>query len=61
MLDHSEGEYPYLTGTKIGNNTASSIKIVGPYEAWLYKSQNFQEGESHFMSSDGNLADAAVW
>ena len=53
----SEGEYPDLTGTKIGNNTASSIKIVGPYEAWLYKSQNFQEGESHFMSSDGNLAD----
>ena len=46
-----------LHGSRIGNNTTSSIKIVGPYEAWLYKSQNYQEGESHFESSDGNLAD----
>ena len=48
---------PDLNGSRIGNNTASSIEIVGPYEAWLYKSQNYQEGESHFESSDGNLAD----
>ena len=44
---------PDLNGSRIGNNQASSIKIVGPYEAWLYKSQNYQEGESHFGAATG--------
>ena len=54
------GDVENLAGTPVGDNSASSVLIIGDYAATLYQNPGFAGISSTLVSSANNLRDAAV-
>ncbi|GGI45276.1 hypothetical protein GCM10008018_11270 [Paenibacillus marchantiophytorum] len=54
------GEADNLTDYTIGNDTLSSVKIVGPYKVELYENSNFQGTKSILTASSSNIISLPV-
>jgi hypothetical protein len=54
------GDSPNPRAWYIGNDTASSIRIIGSYEATLYQHDDYQGNSSRFTGDDPDLSNDAI-